>query len=154
MKKRMIDDRLKARLTDARDERLSEQEQETLKQEVMAHDPQLWKDHQWMMQESGMRMFQGISQMRDEQPADGAIHRFHQRREAAGGTGADLEFLVWNWFRRYVLTLGLLLIVLFTGLHLGFQSEKPGDTREQMTRFLGMEQEAAPELDHWLYEDL
>lgn len=133
---------------------MAQHELEQLREEVLAHDPQLWKDHQWMMQQSGEGLSGLFGEMRDEQPAGDAIRRFHQKRTAAAGAGADLEFLVWRLFRRYVLTVGIVLIVLFTGMQMGTPDEPAADSREQMTRILGYEQQQAPELNHWLYDDL
>lgn len=147
-------ERLRQRLIDAQDGLLSQEELSRLEKEAVAQDPQLWKDHQWMMRQSGEGMPGLFAEMREEQPADDAIRRFHQRRTADGGVQADLEHLVWQLFRRYVLSVGIVLIVLFTGLQLGTPDEPASDSREQMTRYLGLEQQQAPELNHWLYDDL
>ncbi len=155
MNKKRITDHLHQKLTDAQDGLLSLDEQKLLEKQVKAHDPQLWEDHLWMMKqmpESGV--FSHFAGMREEQPAEGAIRRFHKRREAEGGSHADLEFLVWSWFRRYVLTVGLVLIVIFTGLQWGTPEETHVDSRDQVAQFLGWDQDFLPELDHWLYEDL
>ncbi len=146
--------RLRERLVDARDGFLTGDELAQLERDVKAHDPRLWEDHLWMVKQAQKGIFSRFSDLREEQPAEGAISRFHARRQAEGGTQADLEFLVWSWFRRYVLTVGILLIVLFTGLQMGSTEETAGDTRDQMARILGGEQESIPELNHWLYEDL
>ncbi len=152
--RKQISDCLRERLTDARDGRLAGEELDQLKQEVMAHDPRFWKDHLWMMKQAQGGVFARFADLRDAQPAEGSIRRFHARREAEGGTESDLEYLVWSWFRRYVLSVGLVLIVLLAGLQMGTSDEPVGDTRDQMSRMLGWEQEQHPELDHWLYDGL
>ncbi len=152
MERKRTTERLRERLIDAQDGLLAQDEMEQLRQEVQAHDPQLWNDHQWMIQQTGEGLSGLFEGMREEMPADDAIRRFHQKRTAAAG--ADLEFLVWRLFRRYVLAVGIVLIVLFTGIQMGTTDEAAADSREQMTRFLGWEQQQAPELNHWLYEDL
>ncbi len=151
---KQISNRLREQLVDARDSLLTDDELEQLERDVKAHDPQLWKDHLWMVEQAQIGVLSRFSDLREEQPVDGAISRFHARRQAEGGTQADLEFLVWSWFRRYVLTVGLVLIVLLTGWQMTSTDEPAGDIRDQMTRILGGEQEQIPELDHWLYEDL
>ena len=147
-------DYLREQLVDARDGLLPARELARLEKEVKAHDPGLWKDHMWMMEQAQSGVLSRFSDLREVQPAEGAIDRFHARRDAEGGTQADLEFLVWSWFRRYVLTVGLVLIVLFTGLQWGTTDEPAGEIRDQMTRILSGEPEQIPELNHWLYDDL
>lgn len=146
--------RLRERLVDAQDGLLSREEMDRLEKEVRAHDPQLWEDHQWMMRLSSGTVSGLFAEMRAEQPDSEAIRRFHQRREAEGGSQADLEHLVWQLFRRYVLTVGVVLIVLLTGLQMGASDDTAASSRDEMTRYLGMEQQQLPELNHWLYEDL
>lgn len=148
-------EQLRSRLIDAQDGLLNEKELQDLEKEAKAHHPQLWEDHRWMLsQKSETGLINQFSGLHRHQPHEGAIKRFHQRREAEGGSKADLEFLVWSWFRRYVLSAGLTLILLFTGLQLRTTPDPPADTREQMAQFLGWEQEILPELNHWLYDDL
>lgn len=154
MNRKRTEQQLREQLIDAQDGNLSRHEMEQLKKQVLAFDPKLWKDHQWMMQQSGdgvSGLFEGL---REEAPADDAIRRFHQRREETGGLESDLEYLVWRLFRRYVLSVGIILIVLFTGLQMGSTEEATADSRELTTRYLGWEQQQGPELNHWLYEDL
>ncbi|TVQ72548.1 MAG: hypothetical protein EA363_04410 [Balneolaceae bacterium] len=154
MNRKRTEQQLREQLIDAQDGNLSRQEMEQLKKQVLAFDPKLWEDHQWMMRQSGdgiPGLFEGL---REEAPAGDAIRRFHQRREATGGSESDLEYLVWRLFRRYVLSVGIVLIVLFTGMQMGSTEDAAADSREQMTRYLGWEQQQAPELNHWLYEDL
>ncbi len=154
MDKNDTNKRLRERLIDAQDGLLSRDELERLEKEVRAHDPQLWKDHQWMMRQSGEGVPGLFAEMRAEQPDGEAIRRFHQRREAEGGSQMALEHLVWQLFRRYVLTVGLVLIVLLTGLQMGSSEDVSASSRDEMTRYLGTEQQQMPELNHWLYEDL
>jgi hypothetical protein len=146
--------RLRERLVDAQDGLLSREELERLEKEVRAQDPKLWRDHQWMMEQSGLGVLGHFAELRAEQPAGDAIRRFHQRREAEGGSHAALEHLVWQLFRRYVLTVGVVLIVLLTGLQIGTTEDTSASSRDEMTRYLGLDQQQSTELNHWLYEDL
>lgn len=155
MKRYKYIEQLRSRLIDAQDGLLDENELQDLEKEAKAHQPQLWEDHCWMVQqkpETGL--INQLSSLHRQPPDKGAIKTFHQRREAQGGSKADLEFLVWSWFRRYVLSTGLVLIVLFTSLQLRTTQDMPADNREQMAQFLGWEQDLIPELNHWLYDDL
>lgn len=155
MKNNRYIEQLRSRLIDAQDGLLGEKELQDLEKETKAHHPQLWEDHCWMLlQKSETGLINQFSGLHRQLPYEGAIKRFHQRRESEGGSKADLEFIVWSWFRRYVLSTGLILIVLFTSLQLWTTHDIPVDTREQMASFLGWEQEEIPELNHWLYDDL
>ena len=154
MNRKRTEQELRERLIDAQDGNVSGNEIEQLKKQVLAFDPKLWEDHQWMMRQSDAGipgLFAGLS---EEAPAGDAIRRFHQRREASSGPESDLEYLVWRLFRRYVLSVGIVLIVLFTGLQMGSTGEATADTREMTTRYLGWDQQQNPELNHWLYDDL
>ena len=154
MNRKRTEQEIRERLIDAQDGNLSPHEMEQLKKQVQAFDPRLWEDHQWMMQRSDTGITGLFEGLREETPADDAIRRFHQRREATGGSESDLEYVVWQLFRRYVLSVGIILIVLFTGLQMGSTDEAVADTREMTTHYLGWEQQQVPELNHWLYEDL
>lgn len=155
MKRNNYIEQLRSRLIDAQDGLLDENELQNLEKEVKAYHPQLWEDHCWMMrQKPETGLINQLSGLHRQLPDKGAIKRFHQRREVEGGSKADLEFLVWSWFRRYVLSTGLVLIVLFTSLQLWTIHDISADDREQMAQFLGLEQELIPELNHWLYDDL
>ncbi|MDG5766156.1 hypothetical protein QA596_01670 [Balneolales bacterium ANBcel1] len=153
--------KLKQALLDAREGQLNDDELERLRQEVMNHDPSLWDDYLWMMeQEKPGGLFNELSELHRDGPDDGAVSRFYRRLEAGQTAGADLEPVVWNWFRRYVLTTGILMILLLTG----WQTIRPGVTQasaqQQLEQFMGWDQQLElshqdfPELNHWIYEDL
>ncbi len=145
---------LKQELVDALDQPVGEKELRQLEVKTKAHDPALWEDYLWFSkQRSRQGVFGELSAMRSDEPGRGAIQRFHQRRKAEEATGADLETLVWSWFQRYVLTVGIVLIILFAGLHLGENGVSEANGREEVEQFLGWNQEELPEPDHWLYED-
>ena len=146
---------LKQKLMDAQDGLLSNEELQHLKEVVLIHDPALWEDHQWIMVQKGKGgVLTELADMRTVQPDEEAIRRFHIRRELENREEADLEQLVWSLFRRYVLTIGVLLIVLLAGLELGSSETNDFDGRDQLVIFLGWDSGEFPELDHWLYEDL
>ena len=162
MKKKRLSEELKRELMDARDSLLGEQELEKLREKTVAHDPGLWEDFLWM-REHGQpgAVFDELSAMNQMGPDEGMIARFHERRQSAKSEGLDLESLVWTWFRRYVLTAGLLAMMILVGFHWG----EPGVTeangqQQQLETYLGWDQQAEwtqedfPDLDHWMYEDL
>ncbi len=154
MNKKTKTEQWRQQLTDAQDGLLSDEALHRLEKEVKAHDPDLWRDHHWMMeQQSGKGVFAELAAMRDEQPETGAIQRLYARVASQRGSGAELEEIVWSWFRRYVLTFGILLIILLAGLQSGGSGISEANISVQLESFLGWSSEEFPELDHWLYED-
>lgn len=145
---------LQEQLTDARDGLLQDEQLHRLENEVKSHDPKMWEDHIWSVsQQQDRGVFTEMAAMGKEQPDDGAIKRFHSRREMQNPVEAELEELVWSWFRRYVLTIGMMLLVLFAGLQFGQSGVSEANPRTQMESFLEWHSNETPELDHWLYDD-
>lgn len=155
MNRRNIRVKLKQELIDALDETPGKEALARLEKKVKAHDPDLWEDFQWFSaQQKKHGVFGELAAMRHDEPDDKAIRRLHRKLAVEYETGADLESLVWAFFRRYVLTTGILLIILFTGLQMGHNGVSEAGGREQVETFLGWTQEELPEPDYWLYDDL
>ena len=147
-------ERLKEELMDALDGSPGPKELQQLKEKVIAHDPVLWEDFQWFSaQKKGHGIFGELEAMRREKQDKEAIRRFYKLREAESEAGADLEMLVWSWFRRYVLTAGIVLTILFAGIRSSEMGVSEVNGREQVEHFLGWHQEELPGTNHWLYAD-
>ncbi|MBP3191227.1 hypothetical protein [Natronogracilivirga saccharolytica] len=145
---------LLSRLIDAQDGLLQEDELRQLKKEVMAYDPSLWDDHLWMLeQKSEKGVFGQMQDLHAAEPGNADISRFHRRKEAETGDQFALEHLVWSWFRKYVITVGVLLIVVLTGIEMTTTASDVS-FEEQMESYFGVHDEEMSELNHWLYEDL
>ena len=155
MKRIKTNEHLQGRLIDAQDGLLNDDELQQLKKDVMAHDASLWDDHLWMLRQRGkdgvLDYLQGLHTAEAEKAA---ISKFHRRREAEAGDEAALEQLVWSWFRRYVATAGMVLIVVLTGMEMSTSPASERFPDEQVEAFIGIQTDDMPELDHWLYEDL
>ncbi len=146
---------------DARDGLLDQEAYRKLREKVMKHDPALWDDFRWMKEhDQPGGVLHELAAMRDETPDQYTIARFHKRRETDRHAGAELEPLVWSWFRRYVLTAGIVFIIVLAGLQTGNHGVTEASGQQQLEIFLGwnepleMSHQEIPELDHWLYEDL
>lgn len=147
-------ERFKQKLIDAQDGLLSEEELQRLEKNVKEHEPALWEDFIWSMEQQRPNgVLDELAAMGREEPDTGAIHRFHARREAELAAGSDLEGLVWSWFRRYVLTTGLVLLFLFSGLYMGENGVSEANGQEEIQEFLGWNEEELSVPDYWLYED-
>lgn len=147
--------RLKQKLIDAEDGKLHDEELRQLEEMVRSRYPALWEQHLWSMnQQKKQGIFEELAALHDVQPEEGAIRRFYAHYHTRLSAGSELEALVWSWFRRYVLTVGLVLVVLFSGLQLGNLESNEDSGHDQVEQFLGWDPEDLPELDHWLYADL
>lgn len=145
----------KEQLADALDGRLGESQQKALLEKVRTEDPELYETYHWMLkqrQEQGV--FSYLSEWHESPVPDDAIRKFHERREAEVPAGSDLETLVRSLFRRYVVTTGAAMMLLFATLQWAGPSEQPVLFTDADPFLLQVEIAEIQDSSHWLYEDL
>lgn len=153
---------LRADLIDALDSPPRPEQLAQLKSRVMAYDPALWDHFLWMQKQKVHPggIFVHLEHMHNQGPDEAAVTRFIERKQGMHEAGTELDQLVWSWFRRYIFAPASIMIVLLGALHLGHISSVEVNGRQELESFLGWDadlfsdDQAIPELTHWLYQDL
>lgn len=146
---------LRQSLIDAQDGNLEPEARKKLLKKVEKEAPGLLESHSWMIEQLDKGGFLNeIATLRKEEPGRRALIGFYSRQEKEKQYDAQLEYLVRSWFKRYVLTIGILLILVIGWIYPITQNSSDIGGREEIEYFLGWDAEPFPELDHWLYDDL